>query len=141
MSLNWDAGNIKDWDDIKWVDAPDDHDGEHEWLGGIEWQYTHGMIFASMVVGLNEVTEANWEKWYARCKYIQEMEQPDWNRWVTPEIVHRRIGLSTNVENVKDGEWAKRQMKWELMPWLAQAKEFSKDLAEQSASKTEKETV
>ena len=81
MSLNWDIGECRDFEELK---------------SDEEWPATHTAIFMSLISGFAGITEDNWAEWYARVAL--------WGRFVdgrndaplTPEQVHRRIGLSTN---------------------------------------------
>lgn len=96
MSLDWNVTKVKDWEDIK--------DGDN-------WAITQCLIFDMLGNGYWEVTEKNWADVYARSverkgEPIMDHGEP---RNFTPEEIHRRIGLSTNVgADETEAKWLRR---------------------------------
>ena len=82
MSLDWDIGNCKNYEEIA--------------LGKeIEGDKTEECIWGSMVVKFQDITETNWKEWYARYQFWCVMKGLETD--LEPKDIHRRIGLSTNV--------------------------------------------
>lgn len=71
-----------------------------------EWNVLQSVIFTSMYVDMGSITESNWEDFYARtyawertagsalCRFEGDKKIPV---YLTPEDIHKWIGLSTNV--------------------------------------------
>jgi hypothetical protein len=79
MSLNWDISRIENWQEKK---------EKH-------WDLIESLIWKSMVVGLNEITESNVKEWWyrsARCS-IERGYEPTY----TLEQIKLCIGLRTNA--------------------------------------------
>lgn len=74
---------------------------------------THSLIYATIVVGLGEITEKNAEEFYARLNcwerlngtYMRNAEGPI---FITPAEVRAHIGLKTNVPNETPTQFVKR---------------------------------
>ncbi len=68
---------------------------------------THSLVFATMVIGVNEITKKNWAKFYARLNfwervngsYLLKKGKPF---LISAEEVKRHIGLSTNARVFSD---------------------------------------
>jgi len=103
MALNWNISKCKDVEEIK---------------SGQEWGTTHALIWATMTVGLGEISENNLNEFLFRLKVIEKtfgpllIKGPGETLCFTPEMVRKRIGLSTNVSNETRSAWLKRQMKY-----------------------------
>ena len=85
MSLNWNIENIK-----------------ADWKSDDVWPITDALIWATMSVGMNEITNSNWREFYSRAYMIQTIHggwiiEKGKTRFVTPKEVRDHIGLHTNA--------------------------------------------
>ena len=82
MSLDWEITHVKNWEEIAMNME-------------VEGDITEQIVWSSLITKLGDITENNWQEWYAR--YVI------WNRVLCfdndlePKDFHRRIGLTTNV--------------------------------------------
>jgi hypothetical protein len=87
MSLNYDLQNVK-----------------ADWKSDDVWPITNALIWGTMSVGMNSITEANWREFYTRAYIIQTIhgswiyENGD-HRFITPQEIRDHIGLGTNATN------------------------------------------
>jgi hypothetical protein len=90
MPLTWDITEVVDFVDIK---------------EGAEWSKTEALIFSTMSIGMNTITDTNANEFYARVKVLEgsigsfvsvivDGEFTDY--YFTPADIQRRIGLHTN---------------------------------------------
>jgi hypothetical protein len=84
-----------------------------------EWPITNALIWATMGVGLGEITEKNAAEFYARVKLSEKLVGQMLNRgpepyWITAEDVRKRVGLRTNVSNEGRAKWVNRFVKHDL---------------------------
>lgn len=87
MSLNWNIENVK-----------------ADWKSDDVWPITDALIWATMSVGMNEITNSNWREFYSRAYMIQTIHggwiiEKGKTRFVTPKEVRDHIGLHTNATN------------------------------------------
>jgi hypothetical protein len=89
MSLNWNAKDAENWDKI--------HDGAKE-----------SLIFHTMFLGINRITEENYKDFYKR--YVQLNRANGWDEphYLTPEDVHNAVGLHTNASTLTPAAWRKK---------------------------------
>ncbi len=90
MPLTWDITRVIDFSEIN---------------SGTESVKTQGLVFATMVIGMNEITDANAGEFYTRIKmlegangalvYTSDIAGSDY--FYTPADIQRRIGLHTNA--------------------------------------------
>ena len=86
MSLNYDLRGVK-------ADYKDDD----------VWPITSALIWGTMSVGLNAITEKNWEQFYIRCHAIETingawlLDRDRKGRPITAEDVKSHVGLHTNA--------------------------------------------
>jgi len=100
MSLDWSIGNCRDWEELN---------------SDEEWPITNELIWANLVVHLGEITEKNWEEFYARYTIWCRMGGDSRGTKVTPMDVHRRIGMATNVFPAKTRlQWIREMTNREL---------------------------
>ena len=95
MSLNWDMANVTDRDEIAFT--PVDADGNRQMMW---WAET--IIFATMPIGLGEITAKNAEEFWYRIDMYQKVagglaSGPDGPAMIEPGHVRSLIGLRTNV--------------------------------------------
>lgn len=93
MSLNWEATNIPDYEELK-TDA--------------EWEKTNTLIWVTLVLQYGwELTDKNldmaWERLYAFQKVTNR-------EYLTYADLKRRVGLSTNSGTMTDAQWKKHLM-------------------------------
>ena len=87
MSLNWNIENVK-----------------ADWKSDDVWPITDALIWATMSVGMNEITNSNWREFYSRAYMIQTIHggwiiENGKTRLATPKEVRDHIGLHTNATN------------------------------------------
>ena len=115
MSLNYNLGKITQF--------KDNFDLAYQEYNGIGGTYTDvkadlkQLIFASMMISLNEITYKNVSEWYARLIVAEEMNNLNiWEKWegnelvkvpVEPKLLTQYIGLSTNSTVRSRSEWVK----------------------------------
>lgn len=97
MALNWNIEKIRDYKDL------DEN-----------WAVTEALIWATMIVGLGEITEKNYKKFYIRLHEIEIYNGSYLNRNSNPAYisladVERHIGLHTNAGNKSDADWRRQQ--------------------------------
>ena len=69
------------------------------------WPITNALIWGTMSVAMNEITEDNWKEFYTRCYMIETihgtwLNQNGKRRPITPEDVKDHIGLHTNASTL-----------------------------------------
>lgn len=96
MALHWDLSKVKDSEEIT----------ENEW--GI----TDAIIWMTMSVGLQGITDENVDEFCARAAILQALHGPWLSHgiYITDEMIQRRVGLFTNVSDEKRAAWLKRQV-------------------------------
>jgi len=93
MPLTWDITKVIDFVDIN---------------DGFESIKTQGLVFATMAIGMNTITDANAGEFYTRIKMLEGVnghlvvgpENEDGSSryyFYTPADIQRRIGLHTNA--------------------------------------------
>jgi len=129
MSLNWYVANIKNSDDVCWLTATKNSvmDGR---VRGEEYLHpiTNTLIWATMAIGLSEITEKNVDEWAARYALAYKVGWLSpltvWNgepvgpdgknahcfteRYITRADLEQHIGLSTNANDESASAWRKR---------------------------------
>lgn len=97
MSLDFSTENCTDRtyiDDVR-------EDGTEVWHPAVQ-----SMAFATMSLGINKITEENWEAFYER--YIQHNVALGYgSEWwyLTPPMVKSFIGFKTNASSITDHKW------------------------------------
>jgi len=96
MSLNYDLRGVK-------ADYKDDS----------VWPITNALIWGTMWIGLNNITEKNWEQFYIRCHAIETINGA-WlldnnlkGRPITAEDVKSHVGLHTNASTRTKAQFQK----------------------------------
>ena len=75
---------------------------------------TKCLVFATISVGIGEITEDNAPEFFARLRIVEELSgrflsgPSTEDLYIKPEDVHAHIGLSTNVSYETREEWAQR---------------------------------
>jgi hypothetical protein len=100
MSLDWSVTDMKNYDVLTtFVES----------TGNRKWHpVTETLIWATMSVGINDLTEKNWREFYERLHLKERVMGPSlrrhkhWNdekNFITPTEVFMHIGLSTNASS------------------------------------------
>jgi len=81
------------------------------------WQLCNSLIWLTMSVDLNGVTEDNIEEWRFRLAVIDKLINDGRSRLeiFTPEILQSFVGLTTNASNDKRNTWMTRMKKALIM--------------------------
>jgi hypothetical protein len=97
MSLNWNIKQVADMD----AALADTATG---------WPVTDSLIWYTMIVGMNSITEKNAQKFYARVWTFERVEGPirGSGTFTTADDVRRLIGLQTNASTLTDHEWRRK---------------------------------
>lgn len=91
MALHWNMEDVEDFEEIS---------------EGFDWQITEAMIYGTMTIGINKITEANYQEVFVRLKMSEAIVGTPFIRWTDEgkeeigwslEMVKRRIGLGTNA--------------------------------------------
>lgn len=96
MSLDWYVGDIENFEELCYVETDE---------GRRLSQLTDGLIWATMHIGMPDITEKNWKEFYARIR----LDYGD-NKWPDAEDVKAHIGLSTNATSISRHKWLKELM-------------------------------
>lgn len=80
---------------------------------------TNALIWHTLSVGLNEITEDNVANFYARVALIEKIDGPslrgkDGPYSITPEDVKSHIGLWTNATSYTDAGWFEHALETRL---------------------------
>jgi len=141
MSLDWNIGRIRDYQttcfDRRTFDTPEEATAfiraEASYMGpnwcadGADTSgrtatrlsvTTNTLIWASLLVGLPEVSEANAERWFKRLATIEAHNGAYRTRdgedvFFTLEEVKAHVGLSTNVSRETDAKFRAKVKRWE----------------------------
>ena len=118
MSLNYDLGEIKNYDDLCWLPDEVGEDGKKTFsLNPV----TRALTFHSSSIGMGEITKKNWKEFFIRVAAYEAVEgaslhktgasYPAIPRPITKEDVVNHIGLATNVSKISANEFHKRLAK------------------------------
>lgn len=118
MSLNWNVSKVADSDTTCfYIAGADDPDRGISHGDKVLSGLTETLIFATMAVGLGQITRANHREFYSRIATYERLNGEFRNRYngtghegmpVTLPQVVAHIGLTTNVSKESDTEWRKR---------------------------------
>lgn len=127
MSLNWDTTKVKYFNEHKdelWTKYNEGTVEEYEDVNA----ETKALIFGTMAVGIGDLKISNAADFYARWKILEHYDklylysrfsydeagncESDLEyTYLTPNVLIKHIGLSTNVNNVSRTEWIKRYVR------------------------------
>lgn len=93
MSLNWNIQDVRDSDELKTDE---------------NWPLVNTMIFATIAVGIGDLSKETAPNFYARMKATGNYPE------IEPHHVERLIGLRTNVSYETDLQWIKRWFTYEI---------------------------
>jgi hypothetical protein len=106
MSLNWDLKGIENYEELCWVPltAYDHTTGEYDADAKKKLNpVTNALIWATMSIGMGDITKKNWEKFADRIALLQGAKASGLltfglgEYYVSREEVKQHMGLSTNV--------------------------------------------
>jgi len=110
MALHWDLSGIKDYKSVCWCDVPEKEkaDGDEVQLTSV----TNVLIWLTMIVGLNRITEKNAAMFYARIRVWEMLYGAMQNSGdlISPTNVRDHIGLKTNACDYSDAAFRKRAL-------------------------------
>jgi hypothetical protein len=89
--------------DLTATSLPTDDDGGRIWTLATEY-----LIFATISVGIGDLSAKNAPEFYARLQIIQDMDQVIPARRVNAADITQHIGLKTNVTGETRAHWLKR---------------------------------
>lgn len=120
MTLDWNTSKVKyfnDNPDELWVTYRKGTTEEHEDVNA----ETKSLIFGTMSVGIGDLKYKNAPDFYARWKIMEhydrlylysEFENSELKyTYLTPSVLIKHLGLSTNVGYVSRTEWIRRYVK------------------------------
>jgi hypothetical protein len=93
MSLNYVLDKIEDYENLCW-EPTGEVDSNGDELVRINSK-TEAIIFATMALGINKITEKNLVEWATRCKLAAGVGYL--SKKITVEDLRAHIGLSTNA--------------------------------------------
>lgn len=106
MSLDFDVSALRDQS----VTSRWDEKGVEHWS-----EETQCIVFATMSVGINHITEENWIKFYERYVAINmSLGYEPQSNYITLEMVRQHIGLKTNASPYTDAEIKRRITRFTL---------------------------
>ena len=101
MALTWNIGDCKDYKKLT-TDK--------------EWPITNALIWATMSIGINEITKKNVKKVFTRIKIDENLNgnylyNGRKRYFIKMKDVEKRIGLYTNATPITDSRFLKRYYK------------------------------
>jgi len=111
MSLNWDLTKIKNYEEFCWLKNDDDDTVKLNTA-------TEALIWLSMGIGMNRITEANAAEFYSRVSLYEKLNGSMRSVWydddrghqrifTSEEDVYNHIGLGTNATPYTDAKFRK----------------------------------
>tara|TARA_X000000368_G_scaffold289012_1_gene229586 strand:+ start:1238 stop:1612 length:375 start_codon:yes stop_codon:yes gene_type:complete len=94
MALNWDLSKIKDKDFYENCYIKMGKEGKENYQLSPQ---TNHLIWLTMTVGINKITESNWKDFYVRVIHAQRARGNE-NYGITAQDVYNHIGLCTNAQ-------------------------------------------
>lgn len=117
MALRWDISEVENNEELKYSPNPDVP--EEERVTRLK-PFTDSVIWATMHVGIPEITKENFEQFYGRMKFVEatngtmyqkwDFEKEEWAPEYTVDDVERHIGLSTNASKLTRTAFIKQNM-------------------------------
>ncbi len=85
-------------------------DVKADWNDDAIWPITNALIWGTMSVAMNSITEKDWREFYTRCHMIETIHGA-WlfydhkPRFITPDDVQSHIGLHTNASQMTNARF------------------------------------
>jgi hypothetical protein len=111
MALNYWFDNINDYENVVWIKTgKKNDDGSDEITMN---PVTHALIFATLSVGIGDITDKNIDEFVARFRIIEKLQGPfiiedGKGRPMEDHELAAHIGLRTNVSNETRAAWVRR---------------------------------
>tara|TARA_R100000005_G_C4991157_1_gene198538 strand:- start:634 stop:1083 length:450 start_codon:yes stop_codon:yes gene_type:complete len=115
MSLNWSVKDCKDADRLC------NKGGSDKPVDILQWKKTEALIWATLGLGLSEITEENYKEFWLRVNMTETYEGPwmgamleDNKRmdiYFSLQDIKDRIGMYTNAETLTWNQWMKKKKK------------------------------
>ena len=111
MALNYYFDKIDDYENVVWIKTGEkNEDGTDEATMN---PVTQALIFATLTVGLGEITDKNVAEFAARFRVIEKIDGAYVHKkgephYITDEEFIAHIGLRTNVGNETRASWSSR---------------------------------
>lgn len=111
MSLDFDVSRVKNFDVLTSIPNPYGQKNE-DGTPKLSWHpVTDALIWATMAIGMNNITEKNWIEFFQRIRAIERVSGAYVNRpnvtsrfdpkgFITPLEVYSHIGLHTNASSL-----------------------------------------
>lgn len=116
MPLNWNAEDVKDWENLP------------------EYKFT--VIDWTMAIGIGQIKKDNVDKWCDRAKFMRLVHGPmiwihgdnredgqDYHPLEDREFIRKLVGLHTNASNVPQATWLKRMFEGKVSDWAWQRRD------------------
>ena len=136
MALNYKLTDIDNYNNLCWFPIPEgkvqdyrmsyttcEVEGKEYFMNSV----TNTLIWATMSVGISEITNKNWKDFYVRIHLLEELGGTFLNkvnklgesnpRPIEEKDVKDHIGLSTNAENLTELKFIKRHIPDRLKVW------------------------
>tara|TARA_Y100000593_G_scaffold92335_1_gene183585 strand:- start:5157 stop:5615 length:459 start_codon:yes stop_codon:yes gene_type:complete len=115
MSLNWSLKDCKDADRLC------NASGSEKPVDILQWKKTEALIWATLSLGLSNITEENYKEFWLRVNMTENYEGPwmgavleDNKRmdiYFSLQDIKDRIGMYTNAETLTFNQWMKKKRK------------------------------
>jgi hypothetical protein len=108
MALHWDLGKIENRLEVCYYTIE---------ANGEAAQYmkarTESLLFLTMLIGMNEITESNWREFYIRLNMYEQAIGAFFRKdgkaaYYTPLMVQQHIGLGTNASKLTKTQFEKK---------------------------------
>lgn len=112
MSLDWSIGDVDDYLNVCWIE--NEHE-ENKRLNPV----TEAIVFATMAVGINRITEKNVYDFYLRSVVAAEVYGMPLTFWTADEQetrnfhlseIKQHIGVSTNASSLTTNQFMTKMM-------------------------------
>jgi hypothetical protein len=137
MALTWDIAEVKNYKRTCYDQATKKAIGDDDYFR--LKPMTEMMIFITMSIGMNEITEKNYGKFFQRLSEYEEICGPQLKKpdgrcktgfrsvYTTIDDVRRHIGLWTNASRISPQKWVGTKSRWikQNVKWRKQAKKRS----------------
>ena len=117
MSLDWSTQKVKYFTenpDSLWVKYNEGTPEEYEDVNA----ETKSLIFGTMAMGINNINYKNAPEFYARWKVFEKFDdlylystydgKESIKTYLTPDVLFKHLGLSTNANMETEAEWVRR---------------------------------
>ena len=117
MALNWDAEQVKDWDNLP--------------------EYKFEVIQWTMAIGIGEIKKDNVGKWCDRAQFMRDIHGlmlragrengEAFHPLEDREFMTKMVGLRTNASSIPQNKWLKRLFEGKVSDWAWQRLEEKRE--------------